>query len=137
MSQGNVEIIERLFDAVNSLGQTGDLAALVDEFFDADVVWEGVDEAPDRGPFCGRDQVLSHIRSWGETLDAFRSEPEEIIDAGEKVVVVQRSHGILKGSNAEVGLRFASVSELRQGRIVSLKQYRHRAEALEAVGLAK
>jgi ketosteroid isomerase-like protein len=135
VSQENVEIVRRGFDAFNRLGQVGDLAALIDEFYDADVVWEGADDAPDRGPFRGRDEVLAHVRSWSETLDAFRSEPEEIVDAGEKVVVVQYSHGILKGSNAEVGVRFASVWEVRGGRIVSVKQYQHRAEALKAVGL--
>lgn len=135
MSQQNVESTERFLDAFNRLGQTGDPGALFDEYFDADVVWEGIDDAPDRGPFLGREEVLAHMRSWLQTLDAFRTEPEEIIDAGEYVVVVQRSHGILKGSNAEVDLRFASVTEVRDGRVVAHKRYRHRAEALEAIGL--
>jgi ketosteroid isomerase-like protein len=104
---------------------------------DADVVWEGMDDAPDRGPFRGRAEVLAHMRSWFETLDAFRSEPEEIVDAGEKVLVVHHSHGIPKGSHAEVDLRFASVSQVRDGRMVWHKQYRHRAEALEVVGLTE
>jgi ketosteroid isomerase-like protein len=125
-----------MFDRLNRGGQAGVSMAFVERFFDAAVVWEGMDEAPDRGPFRGRDELLAHIRSWFETLAAFRSEPEEIIDAGERFVVVHHSHGILKGSNAEVDMRFASVSEVRDGRIISHKQYRHRAEALEAVGLA-
>jgi ketosteroid isomerase-like protein len=137
MSQANVENAERLFDQVNRDGQAAVSAAFVEEVFDANIVWEGIDDAPDRGPFRGRNEVLAHIRSWFETLDAFRSEPEEIIDAGEKVVIMHHSHGILKGSNAEVDMRFASVSEFRDGRIVSHKQYRHRAEALDAVGLGE
>jgi ketosteroid isomerase-like protein len=132
MSRDNVEVTERMFDQINRGGEAGFSVAFAEEFFDADVVWEGMDDAPDRGPFRGRAEVLAHMRSWFETLDAFRSEPEEIIDAGEKVLVVHHSHGILKGSNAEVELRFASVSQVRDGRMVWHKQYRHSAEALEA-----
>jgi len=135
VSQENVEIVERLFRGVNRRGHAADLDALVDEYFDPTVVWEGVDESLDRGPFRGRVEVLAHIRSWMETLDAFRSEPEQIIDAGENVVVVQRSHGILKGSNAEVETRFASVWGMRDRKVVSHKQYQHLAEALKAAGL--
>jgi ketosteroid isomerase-like protein len=135
MSQENVDFAERIFDQFNRMCQAGDPAAFVDEFFDSAVVWEGIDDAPDRGPFRGREAVIAHLRSWLETLGAFRSEPEEVIDAGDKVVVVQRSHGILKGSNAEVGLRFATVYAVRDARVVSVKQYRHRDEALKAVGL--
>jgi ketosteroid isomerase-like protein len=101
------------------------------------VVWEGADDSLDRGPFRGREEVLAHVRSWMATLDAFRSEPEEIIDAGEKVVVAQRSHGILKGSNTEVDVRFATVWKIRDGKVVSHKQFRHLAEALKAVGLTE
>ena len=111
--------------------------AFVEKFFGTDVVWEGMDDAPDRGPFHGRDEVLDHLRSWFLTLDAFRSESEEIIQAGEKVVIVHHSHGILRSSNAEVDLRFASVSELRDGRIVAHKQYRRRGEAIEATVLTE
>jgi ketosteroid isomerase-like protein len=134
VSHENVEIVERLFGAFNSRGPD-ELPALVDEFFDATVVWVGADDALDRGPFRGRKEVLSHIRSWMATLDAFRAEAEEIVDAGDTVVVTQRSHGVLKGSGAEVEVRFASVWEIRDGKVVSHEQYRHLAEALKAVGL--
>jgi len=132
MSQANVEIIERLFAAFN---RRDDLAALVNQFFDPTVVWEGIDDALDRGPHRGREELLAHLRSSMATLDAFRTEPEEIIDAGENVVVAQRSHGVLKGSNTEVDQRFAIVWEIRDGKVVSHKQYRHLAQALKAVGL--
>jgi ketosteroid isomerase-like protein len=131
-----VETAQRMFAEINRGGQAAISPAFVERYFAADVVWEGMDDAPDRGPFHGRDEVLAHLRSWFQTLDAFRSEPEEIIDAGERIVIVHRSHGIMRGSNAEVDLRFASVSELRDGRIVAHKQYRRRAEALDAVGPA-
>jgi len=126
-----------MFAELNRGGQAAVTPAFVERHFDAEVVWEGMDDAPDRGPFRGREEVLLHLRSWFETLDAFRSEPEEIIEVGERIVIVHHSHGIMRGSNAEVDLRFASVSDLRDGRIASHKQYRRRAEALEAVGFAE
>ena len=90
-----------------------------------------------RGPFRGREKLLAHLRSWMATLDAFRTEPEEIIDAGERVVVAQRSHGILKGSNTEIDQHFATVWEIRDGKVVSHKQYRYLAGARKAVGLGE
>jgi ketosteroid isomerase-like protein len=137
MSPASVEAAERMFAEINRGGQAAISPAFVERYFDADVVWEGIDDAPDRGPFHGRDEVLAHLRSWFGTLDAFRSEPEEIIDAGERIVILHRSHGILRGSNAEVDLRFASVSEVRDGRIVSHKQYRRPADAFKAAGLER
>ena len=137
MSREGVETAETMFAELNRGGIAAISPAFVERFFDSDVAWEGMDGAPDRGPFHGRAEVLEHLRSWVQTLDAFRSEPEEIIDAGERIVIVHRSHGILRGSNADVDLRFASVSEISDGRIISHKQYRRRAEALEAAGLAQ
>ncbi len=137
MSQEGVEKAELMFAELNRRGVAAISPAFLERFFDADVVWEGMDGAPDMGPFHGRAEVLDHLRSCFQALDAFRSEPEEIIDAGERIVIVHRSHGILRASNAEIDVRFASVSLCREGRIASHKQYRRRAEALEAAGLGE
>ena len=136
MSQEGTADPQAMFAELNRGGIAAISRAFVERFFDAAVVWEGIDDAPDRGPFRGRSEVLNHLRSWCAALDAFRIEPEEVIDAGERIVIVHRSHGIMRGSNAEVSRTFASVSEMRNGRILTHSQYRRRSEALEAVGLA-
>jgi ketosteroid isomerase-like protein len=62
-------------------------------------------------------------------------ELEELIDAGEQVVAVQRLSGRGKASGIETKIRFAVVYTIRNGKIVRGREYWERAQALEAVGL--
>ena len=79
---------------------------------------------------CGR----TH-RTGFDDFDELSFEPEELIDAGEQVVAVQRISGRAKASGIETELRYAVVYTIRDGKIVRGREYWERAEALEAVGL--
>jgi ketosteroid isomerase-like protein len=72
-----------------------------------------------------------------DEIDDLRIEPEQLIDAGEQVVVSMRISGRGKLSGAHVELTLTSVSLLRDGNIVRGRNYSEKAEALEAVGLRK
>jgi ketosteroid isomerase-like protein len=72
-----------------------------------------------------------------DEIDDLRIEPEQLIDAGEQVVVSMRTSGRAKLSGAAVDLTLTSVSLLRDGKIVRVRNYSEKAEALEAVGLRK
>jgi hypothetical protein len=66
-----------------------------------------------------------------------RIEPEQLIDAGEQVVVSMRISGRGKLNGAAVELTLTSVSLLHDGKIVRVRNYSEKAEVLEAVGLRK
>src|SRR5436190_682712 len=123
MSQENVEIVRSIYRAV----ERGDYSS--SEWADPDIEFVAPhEERPMRG-------VEAMQRSWREFLGAwkdFRAEPEEIIDAGEQVLVLEKVGG--SGAPAE-GLRSASLFTFREGRVVRLAQYTNRAKGLEAVGL--
>ena len=70
-----------------------------------------------------------------EVFDEFRFEVDELLVAGDSVVSLGRIRvrGALSGATAlQHG---ASVAQLRDGRIVAMRIYLNREEALEGVGL--
>ncbi len=72
---------------------------------------------------------------WRRTLGGLRADVLEYIDAGEYVIAPVRMRGHAPGSDAEVVLEEVYVSKLRNGKVVELREYRTKAEALEAAGL--
>ena len=67
---------------------------------------------------------------WRDTLSDFRAEALEYIDTGEYVIAPTRMRGRPPGSDVEVVLDEVYVSRLRNGKVVELREYRTRAEAL-------
>jgi uncharacterized protein len=131
MSQENVEIVRALFDA----WERGGLDAVA-EFWDPQIDWRAVEGAiDDAGPISGVDAMRAYLQEGLDLFDEVSLEPEELIDAGDQVVAVQRVSGRGKASGIETELRYAVVYTVRGGKIVRGREYWERAEALEAVGL--
>ena len=78
----------------------------------------------------GRDEVLALLRERAEE-GAMRAEVE-LVDAGEDALVVARRATVQDGP--EAGFRPATLITFRDGRVVSMRQFRHREEALAAAG---
>jgi ketosteroid isomerase-like protein len=73
----------------------------------------------------------------GEELwDEHRVEPDELLDAGDRVVVFAREYQRGSTSGVELHIETAVVFDFRNGRIARIQGYMDRAQALEAVGLA-
>jgi len=60
---------------------------------------------------------------------------ERLIDAGDDVVAFVRWRAQGQSSGAEAEMRLAMVNALRAGKIVRVRFYLDRSEALKAVGL--
>jgi ketosteroid isomerase-like protein len=134
MSQENVEIVRRSWELLNSR----DWEAL-SELVDPDVVLLGTVGGLEEGTVSrGMDQVQQRLDAEdAEVWDEHRFEPAKFIDAGERVVVIQREYQRGKGSGVEVEIDTAAVVEVRAGRIVRMQGYMDPAAALEAVGLSE
>jgi ketosteroid isomerase-like protein len=72
---------------------------------------------------------------WLAPYAEYRTEVEEAIDCGDRVLLLQSSSGRLEGSTSEVKLAPAVVYTVREGKIARFEPYADRAEALKAVGL--
>ena len=127
MSRENVEIVRRAFD-YEKYG-VGEARAI----FDPDVVMTSIDEEPKYGPDAMRDDW----EQWASAWEELKVTPEEIIDAGDQVVVVAHHQGRGRGSGMQIDSRYYEVYTLREGKVSRQDEYIERAEALEAVGLPK
>jgi ketosteroid isomerase-like protein len=129
MSQRNVEIVRRVYEGFNENGMP-DFRLL-----DPEVEWHTSDRALEQGPYHGHEGVRAFLSSGADVWTEAMAHPEEFIQAGERVLVriTLRTRGKASGIQSED--RFFQVWQLRQGRIVELRVYSNRAEALQAVGL--
>jgi ketosteroid isomerase-like protein len=73
------------------------------------------------------------------SFDELKTEPIELIDAGDqRVITVLRYSGREKRTGIEVPSEyFAVVNEVRNGKLVTGREYATREEALEAAGLSE
>jgi ketosteroid isomerase-like protein len=129
MSQENVEIVRAAIDAYNR----GDMeAALRVAAPNCELDWSR-SIGPQRGVY-GLDQI-SEVNLAG-TLESVRTEPEELIDAGEHVVTPMIGHA--RGRDGmETTARFTYLWTLRDGAVVRITLYQELQEALEAAGLSE
>ena len=91
----------------------------------------------DAGEYRGRAGIERWLEDWGSAWSEFNMEPEEFIDAGERVVVIIRMRAEGRGSGVKVERQDALIHEIRDGKVVRLDYYNNREQALEAVGLAE
>jgi ketosteroid isomerase-like protein len=130
VSRENVEIVRRGYEA----WARGDMAAVLDAF-DPEIEWWEREEVPDERAHRGIDAIRTRLAELDEMWIGLAMEPRELIDAGEYVVVPFRLTGRGRVSRAAVAVDEVHVFRLRDGKILELREFNKKAEALEAVGL--
>jgi ketosteroid isomerase-like protein len=126
MSQENVEIVRSIYAA----WAKGDFSSV--EWADVDIEFGMPGEAPCRG-------VEAMGRRWGDFLKSWEgvaTVPEAFRDEGDRVLVLHEFRGQGKRSGIPAAdFSGACVFTLKEGKVVRLRLYAHRSEALDAVGL--
>jgi len=130
MSQGNVELVRRGVQDLEAFW------ALLDEH----VVWDMratalLVDLPE--VVVGRDAVIAASRHYWGTWDEYRLDAEELIDAGERVVLVVHEQGRGRGSGVPFERVFAQVWSFHEGKLVRWEMFPDKAAALEAAGLSE
>jgi ketosteroid isomerase-like protein len=85
--------------------------------------------------FHGPDGVMEFYVRWLGSFEDWGYETEELVDAGDGVVVGIHQWARGKGSGAAVDNRFWQVWTLREGKVIRSTHHWEKAEALEAAGL--
>ena len=134
MSQENVETMRKVFAMVNERGVTAATDAL-GHLLAPEFELEEAAEVPDPASYTGRDAFIANMAKLEESFEELRLDPLEVVDLGEKIVVVVSMSGRGRGSSAPVEMTFAQLWSLRDGKAVSLCDYATKAEALQAAGL--
>ena len=136
MSQENVEVVRRLFDAVARRDDETVLA-----LYDPDVEWDGsrhrwAEVLAGDPVWRGHDGLRAFFQQYYEMWEDFETDLEELIDAGEHVVsiVTQRARGRSSGLDVE-WTDSIGVWTIRDGRVVRVVWFPTREEGLEAAGL--
>jgi ketosteroid isomerase-like protein len=130
VSRKNVEFVARLYELYGR-GEIDELLAGVDPDVEVDLS----DRLPDQGILRGHDGYRSFLEKGFEIWADFRVEVEELLDAGDAVVVLTRSVAVGEGSGAQVEERIAHVVWLRDETAYRLKVFTSREQALQAAGL--
>lgn len=133
MSQQNVEIVWLVYASLTR-GGDDDLMDLVGPDFVIDFSRRRVD------PFVMKVTQEEIDAGRRELLEVWESpptwEPQELIDAGDKVFAFIRTRAKGKTSGVEIDAHVANVWTFRDGKPVELKYFgEDRADALEAAGL--
>jgi ketosteroid isomerase-like protein len=130
MSEENVAKARAFIEAYNRR----DFDAAV-ENFDPEIEW--ILPARQSSDSCrGPDEVKRFWEGIDETFEELRLEPQEWIDAGDRVATRLRHHGQGKGSGIEINTElYHQVATFRDGRMVRIEYFAEWAEAREAAGV--
>jgi ketosteroid isomerase-like protein len=131
MSQANVEIVRKVFAALNR-GDREEAVGLADP----EVVLDATRSVFNPKTYFGKDGLRQWLTDTNEVWDEMHTEQNEFIDAGDRVVVIGRLVGKGKGSGVEVESPNGTILTIRDGLVIrSETGYTSRREALEAAGI--
>lgn len=127
-----VPVVHRFLDLVVAQ----DTAAMPG-MLDPEVVWFGTHGGLDEGQVLrGPAAVLEYMLEIQEPWEEFNVEIEQVIEAGDAVVVFMRETGRARHGGPEVQNDTAMIFKVRQERVVEITGYLDRDEALRAAGAA-
>jgi ketosteroid isomerase-like protein len=113
----------------------GDVARMMD-FVDPDVDWTYLDPGPEgpRSRTChGRGELEEALRRQADL--GLRAELEEVIAAGDRVMLVMRTLGIEDYGYRRADDRTYDIATVRDGLIIGLHACRDRSEARSLAGI--
>ena len=113
MAQADVETLRQGYEALNR----GDLSGVL-ELLDVDIEWHEPDPSPEAGTHQGRDSFERFFRSWIESFEDFRIEPEQVVERDQRLIAVVRQTGRGRSSGVEISARLAHVWTVVDGRAV-------------------
>jgi uncharacterized protein len=127
---GNVDAVRRSYEAF----ARDDLDAVVADMHE-DIEWHQAQGLPHGGYYRGLADVRRAIfepldEEW---WDEFSADPDELIDAGEHVVVLGRYRGRAKETGKPLDVPFAHIWTFRDGKAVRFRQFLDTAGWVEAL----
>lgn len=104
MSQANVETIRTVFEIFNREGFEP-----TRRFLRPDTVWHPFPEWPGEREYRGPDGAGRLVAEWTENFEDYAWEVEELLDAGDAVVLLGYHTGHSRGAEAPVSQRVSAV----------------------------
>jgi ketosteroid isomerase-like protein len=128
MSEELVQLVEKGYEAWNK----GDRAWVLDHM-SKDIDWITPEDDPDSGTYRGLEGVEAYWAQWRAAVGQLNFVIEEMIDAGDNVVVVARRQGRGEHSGLEISDRVIQVFHFEGTRCTTVHEYYDRDAALSSV----
>jgi ketosteroid isomerase-like protein len=133
MSKENVDLALSVYEAFAK----GDINAVLD-LLDPKVEWNEAENFiyADGSPYIGPTAVLEGVfKRIGSEWEGFSSSLNEVLDAGETIVVRGYYSGTYSKNGRQVRAQFAHLLTFRNGKIVKFQQYTDTAQFAQVVGI--
>jgi len=130
MSEENVDLVRGLLERFIATGE------LSWDLMHEDIVVHDHDTVLDTGDYRGHAGLRAMIENWESAWSDYSMEPDELLDAGERVVVVFKMTAKGRASGVELERQDAMLFAVRHGKVSRLDYFNNRAQAVEAAGLA-
>jgi ketosteroid isomerase-like protein len=115
MPQSNMEAVRHAYEAFNRR----DFDALL-QVVDPEVEWHQFTQFPDRATYRGSEELRDRFltRQLVEQFGDFRIDIEELVDAGDHIVMIGHivAHG--SASGVPIRLRVVNILEMRDGKVI-------------------
>jgi ketosteroid isomerase-like protein len=131
MSQGNVEIVRKVYGAWARSDPSQAFDCL-----DSEVVWEAIEDAPDAGTYRGHSGVKRYMDDWLQDFEHFAFEFDQPVEVDGRLILEQWGRNRGKGSGLNTEIHYGAIYTFRRGKVFTVKEYNTYADALEAVGLS-
>jgi ketosteroid isomerase-like protein len=125
------ERAERWRPAFEAFNRTHELDL---ENYHPDVEWHTRADLPDSGTYRGREKIARMVAGWVEAFEDLRNEPGEMTELSGKIVMDMHVHGRVRGSGDEVDMDEVWVVTERDEKIVEIREYNTKEEALRSLG---
>jgi ketosteroid isomerase-like protein len=130
MSQENVEIVRRLYDAFARADLDVVLSCL-----DPEIEFSQPPEMPGGGTYHGPEGVIQGVAKWIGAWDDYVVQVQELIDLGDQIVARTRHRGRGKGSGVAIEQQLFDLVTLKGDKVVRIRMYQDEAQALDAAEL--
>jgi len=131
VAQDKVEIVRSIYERWGE-GDFGTDFELLDPY----VVFVLSSGFPEAGTYLGTQAVREYMRGFLEPWTRLTIEAEEVVPAGDSVLVTVRQRGVGDASGAATELRYFQLWSFRGDKVIRLENFRDRDRALEAAGLS-
>ena len=126
---GNKQIIEDGYKCF----ATGDIPGLLGNFAE-NIEWTEAEGFPYGGTYTGAKAIVENVfMKLGSEWEGFSAVPDEILDAGDKIVALGNYSGKYNETGKSMRVSFAHVWTLRDGKIVKFVQYTDTLKVAEAL----
>ena len=130
--EGDVAIVEHAYRTWREEGLEGLRSVMHEE-----AEWHPPPQAPEPGPYRGREEILHAASSYMESFGEFRPVPDRILPGAspDQVLVLATLTTVGRESRAEFTMPVGHLLTLRDGKVVRFQVFTDQDAALAAAGL--